>query len=171
MEADFDIRALYRALDEARTNRELSWAQVAREVNARFAEVAVRVVSASTITGTRTRALVEADGVLQMLRWLDRSPESFVPGHPLAAAAIARLPGVEPNRILRFDTKAMYDALDRRRVERGLTWSGVAEEIGGIRAAGLTRLGEGGRTTFPQVMRIVRWLERPAAAFTRASEW
>ncbi len=43
--------------------------------------------------------------------------------------------------------------------------------IGNIAASGLTRLAKGGRVAFPHVMRITRWLGRPAATFTRASDW
>jgi hypothetical protein len=52
-----------------------------------------------------------------------------------------------------------------------MTWKQVAHEIGGVNPAGLTRLSKGGRTAFPEVMRIVRWLGRPAASFTRLSNW
>jgi hypothetical protein len=83
-----------------------------------------------------------------MLRWLDRTPESFVPGHDGPAA---RLPEVPTGRVLRFDTAAIYSALDTRRIERKLTWIGVAREIGGCTAASLTRLAKGGRTAFPDV--------------------
>ena len=37
-----------------------------------------------------------------------------------------------PDRILRFDTRAVFRAMDDIRVERGLSWTQVAEEIGGM---------------------------------------
>ena len=70
-EHDFDIDALYVALDTRRASRGLSWAGVARAAGG--------WVSPSTIHGIRSRRALEADGVLQMLLWLDRSPESFMP--------------------------------------------------------------------------------------------
>jgi hypothetical protein len=169
--AEFDIAALYRALDETRAARELSWGEVAREINAQFGELDSRPIATSTINGMRSRRVVEGDGVLQMLRWLRRTPESFVPDHPDASNAVYALRDVPTNRILRFDTKAMYSALDQKRAERGITWAQVAREIAGFGAASLKRLADGGRTTFPEVMRIVGWLDRPAAAFTRESDW
>ena len=166
--ADFDIEALYAALDAQRQARGISWQQVVREMNALSERVPARpTISASTLTGMRNRAVIEGDGVLQMLRWLDRTPESFVPGHPVAAEA-AKLPDVGPYQILRFDTGRLYAALDAQRRDRGMTWNEVASEIGGFSAAGLTRLSKGGRTGFPHVMRMTRWLRLPAACFMRA---
>jgi len=121
------------------------------------------------MTGTRTRAVAEGDGVLQMLRWLNRTPESFVPGGP-ASGRDGRLPEVPPHHTLRFDTKKIHAALDAQRVERRLTWAQVAHEVG-IGASSLTHLSQGGRAAFPQVMRIVRWLAKPAAHFMRTSNW
>jgi hypothetical protein len=168
--ADFDIAALYAALDAQRQARGMSWQQVVREINALFAHTPARPISPSTVTGMRSAGTIEGDGVLQMLRWLERTPESFVPGHPEAAMEAAKLPDVGPYRILRFDTRKLYAALDTQRTERGMTWKQVASEIGGFSAASLTRLAKGGRTGFPQVMRMTRWLGRPAACFTRASD-
>jgi hypothetical protein len=156
---DFDIAALYAALDALRRARHLSWQQAAREIGGS--------ISPPTVRGMRGRRVVEGDGVLQMLRWLGRTPESFVPGHD---GPNTPLPEVPPGRILRFDTVAIYSALDAQRGARGLAWSEVAREIGGCGAASLTRLSKGGRTGFPDVMRVARWLGRPVAAFTRIAE-
>jgi hypothetical protein len=168
---DFDVQALYVALDVQRQARGMSWAQVAREVSGLFAGTRAKPISPSTIVGMRKRANVEGDGVLQMLLWLKRTPESFVPGHSEFATDTATLPQVNSGQILRFDTKAMYAALDAQRIARAMTWTQLASDIGGFNAAGLTRLADGGRTAFPQVMRIVRWLGRPAATFTCLSDW
>jgi uncharacterized protein YfiM (DUF2279 family) len=172
---DFDIAALYDALDAARRARGLTWTQVAREVSGLVSRARVRPIAASTITGLRTRRVAEGDGVLQMLRWLGRTPESFVPGDPGhsgsgPADASTALPEPGPDRLLRFDTAAVHAALEARRLERGLSWKAVADDIGGTNAASLINLSNGGRTAFPMVMRIVRWLDRPAAAFTRVSD-
>ena len=166
--ADFDIEALHAALDAQRQARGLSWQQAVREINTQFERTLARPLSPSTVTGMRGKRVIEGDGVLQMLRWLDRSPESFVPGSQESAAE--RLPDIGTHQILRFDTRKLYAALDAQRIERGMTWKQVANEIGGLNAAGLTRLAEGGRTGFPDVMRMTRWLGRPAASFTRISD-
>jgi hypothetical protein len=164
--ADFDLTALYEALDAQREARALTWQEVARQVSRRSDHAARRGVSASTITGIRTRGVVEGDGVLQMLLWLERTPESFVPGHPLSDNEATALPRPEPGQVLRWNARALHAALDTRRLERGLTWKQVASEIGGCAPASLTRLAKGGRVAVPAVMRIVCWLDRPAARFT-----
>ena len=90
-QGDFDLRALYDALDERRRERQISWAVVASEVN-RF-RTRRRPIAASTITSLQTKPRGQGDGILQMLLWLGRTPESFVPGIADAAAERYRLPG------------------------------------------------------------------------------
>jgi hypothetical protein len=166
--ADFDLGALYEAIDAQRQARGLTWTAAVREINAIFGGLPSRPISRSTVMNLKTARVGEGDGILQMLRWLDRAPESFVPG-AVAHSDAMKLPDLPPDRILRFDTKKLHAALDAQRVSRGLTWAQVASEIGGMGASSLTHLENGGRTGFPQVMRIVRWLGHPAARFTRAS--
>jgi hypothetical protein len=166
MNGVFDVRALYDALDAERRSRAIGWNAAAREMSAPFSGLASHPISASTLRGMCGRQTIEADGVLQMLLWLDRTPESFVPGHALANSPTAKLRRVETGRILRFDARALHAALDARRRELGFTWAQVAGEIGGLPAANLTRLARGGRVGFPHVMRVLAWLGRPAAEFT-----
>ena len=166
---DFDLRALYAALDTERRARGLSWSQVTREINGQSGRVAHRL-SASTVVATRTRAVAEGDGVLQMLRWLNRTPESFVPGHQDPEAVAAQLPSVASHQVLRFDTRKLHAALDDQRRERMMTWGQVAKEVG-LSVSSLTHLANGGRTGFPHIMRMVSWLARPAAHFTRLADW
>jgi hypothetical protein len=104
-----------------------------------------------------------------MLRWLNRTPESFVPSHQQSDGISERLPDIPAGKFLRFDAKKLYATLDARRIEREMTWSQVAKEVGASPAS-LTHLAKGKRVVFPGVMRIFRWLERPAADFTRATE-
>jgi ribosomal protein L24E len=167
--SDFSLRALYEALDAQRQARGLSWAQATREMSGQSKRGSAHALSPSTVTGTRTRAVAEGDSVLAMLRWLGRTPESFVPGHSQLEAPGARLPNVPPGKILRFDTKKLHAALDAQRRERKITWAQAAREVG-LGVTSLTHLSKGGRTGFPHVMRIVRWLGWPAAEFTRAAD-
>ncbi len=168
--SEFSLRALYAALDAQRQTRGLSWSQATREINRQSERSSAHRLSPSTVRGTRTRAVAEGDGVLQMLLWLNRTPESFVPGHQESEEASARLPDISAQQILRFDTKRIHAALDAQRIARKMTWAQVAKDIG-LSVSSLTHLSRGGRTGFPPVMRIVRWLGRPAAHFTRASDW
>src|SRR5689334_14322236 len=52
---DFDLRALYHAIDDRRRSREMSWSEVAREVN-RF-NTAGHPIAASTITGLESKTV------------------------------------------------------------------------------------------------------------------
>jgi ribosomal protein L18E len=62
---DFDLRALYEALDERRRERNMSWIAVAEEVNRHRTKR--RPIAVSTITGLRQKPAGEGDGILQML--------------------------------------------------------------------------------------------------------
>lgn len=50
MSADFDVDALYQALDSQRSQRGLTWAQAMRQINDTYRDVDLRPVAASTIT-------------------------------------------------------------------------------------------------------------------------
>src|SRR5215813_7277276 len=161
----FQLRDVYAALDAERERRGISWQQVMREINAPFEHTTSRPISRSTVVGMRTKPVAEGDGTLQMLRWLRRSPESFVRGEGSGVL----LPVLQPHQILRFDTRKLHAALDERRREQGLTWGDVAREMGSpISPSSLMHLSKGGRTGFPHVMWMVRWLGQPTTAFMRA---
>lgn len=160
---EFDVGALYAAMDAQRAERGMTWAQVSKAMGG---------VAPSTITGMTAKGSVEGDGVLRMLCWLNRPPEAFVPA--LAASVDLRrcaLPPLNPSEELRFDTPKLYAALDAERVDRRMTWQQVASEIGGFSAGMLTRMAREGRVGFPRVMRLMRWLGRSAVEFTRVTNW
>jgi hypothetical protein len=165
--ADFDLKALYNALDDERRSRGMSWAAIAREIGRGMTEG--HPVGTSTITRLKTRVLAEGDGILQMLLWLRRTPESLIPGFPDADAGRFRLPDVRRDRVLRWDTRALHSALNAQRQARGMTWMEVAREVGGVTPGMLTNLAKGGRTAFPGVMRVVGWLDRPAVTFLKTA--
>jgi ribosomal protein L24E len=172
--SDFSLQDLYAALDQQREARGLSWPQVMEEMQKmhqgpRRISTSRRRLSQSTVTGIRFRRAAEGDGVLVMLRWLNRTPESFVPGHHKSNDLGARLPDIPAGKVLRFDARKLHAAVDARRIERKMTWTEVAKEIG-FGPTSLPRLSKGKRVVFPGVMRIFRWLDRPAADFTRASD-
>lgn len=168
-DSDIDLNALFTALDSERQARSLSWSGLTREVNALFGDVPCPPIAASTITTLKTKPEVIGNAALQLLVWLGRTPESFIPGNHDAVKFEEVLPRLRPDRILRFDTGAIFRALDVARVERHLTWRQVAEEIGGVTAAQLTRFSKGAGIGIVAVGRIARWLGRPVASFTVAS--
>jgi hypothetical protein len=165
--ADFDLKALYDALDAERQTRGLTWAQATGEINSVGSAVRRHPIASSTITGLRIKTIAEGDGVLQMLRWLGRAPESFMQGLPPDLAA-ASLPPAGVRQVLRFDTKKLFDTLDAQRRARHLTWPQMAVETG-VSASHMRHLRNGGRTGFPIVMRLTVWLEQPASQFIRLS--
>ena len=75
---DFDLHALAVALDKQREAAGLSWAGVVRELRGSD-QGRGHELSASTLRGIGSRAIAEGDGVLQMLRWLKRSPGLSAP--------------------------------------------------------------------------------------------
>jgi hypothetical protein len=169
---------LHEALDERRQERGLTWQGLVREINAPFQHVPSRPIATSTITGMRARRAVEGDVVLQVLRWLGRSPESLVPDQNGMEAALTALPLIPPTQILRFDTRRLHAALDAHRLALELTWVALAADmeaespdslahIGKDSPTSLRHLAHGGRTGFPHVLRWTRRLGRPVAAFTR----
>ncbi len=93
-----------------------------------------------------------------------------MPGYHESEEGSTRLPEIPPGKVWRFDTKKIYAALDARRLERKMSWEQVAEEIGWP-VASLTGIPKRTRVAFPGVMRIFRWLERPATDFTRVSDF
>ncbi len=167
--SDIDLNALFNALDSERQARSLSWSGLTREVNALFGDVPCPPIATSTITTLKTKPEVIGNAALQLLVWLGRTPESFIPGNHDAVKAEEALPRLDPDRILRFDTTAIFRALDSVRIERHLTWKQVAEEIGGVTSAQLTRFSKGAGIGMVTMGRIARWLGRPVASFTVAS--
>ena len=162
---DFDLKALYDAIDARRQERQMTWTAVAQEIN-RF-NTTLRPIALSTIKGLQHKPVGEGDGVLQMLFWLGRSPESFGRDGISANRDPFLLPKLSHGQILRWDTQSLYRALNAQRQKKQLTWLQVSSEIGGWTPSMLTNLAKGGRAGFPRVMRVVRWLDQPAASFTK----
>jgi transcriptional regulator with XRE-family HTH domain len=67
---------------------------------------------------------------------------------------------------IRFDARALYEALDEQRRSRGMSWQEVAREIG-VSASTLIRTRRGGRMEADGMLAMVRWLGRTAESFTR----
>jgi hypothetical protein len=93
--------------------RTLSWAEAANEIN--HFRTGGHPIAPTTIRGLESKAVAEGDGVLQMLLWLGRTPESFVSGIENADAAPYGLKHPGPGRLLRWDARALYAALNSQR--------------------------------------------------------
>jgi hypothetical protein len=66
----------------------------------------------------------------------------------------------------RFDSSALYAALEAKRGARRMTWIQVAAETG-VSAATLTRTRAGGRLEVDGMLAMVRWLGVPVETFVR----
>jgi hypothetical protein len=170
---DFDVHALYRALDGQRAGRGLSWNGVAREMWELSAELNARrndhPIAGSTLVNMNRRGASTCQHVLFMLRWLGKAPEDFVPG--VVVSRKHALPRVGADRRLRWSLLEVYAALDTERGRRGLTWRTVAAELG----CGPSQLTSMRKLRYAiemkLAMRIVAWVGRPAADFVYAAEW
>lgn len=164
---EFDMKAFHAALDAERQVRHLSWAELTSEINEPFRDTSSLPISVTTIRNMPTKRSVTSAVVLQVLRWMGRTPESFLSGRISAPRAEEMLPIGGPSRILRFDTRAMHAALNAERLRRKVSWKQVAGELPGFTESMLTNLAMGPLIGFPRVMLIPQWLEVPAANFVR----
>jgi hypothetical protein len=165
--AKFDMRALQATLDSERRARKLTWNQLAAEISEPFRITPSIPISVSTLRTMAAKRSVTSAVVLQVLRWLRRTPESFLAGRDEPPSPEEALPEAGPGQILRFDTAALHAALDAKRRERGMTWKEVAGEIRGFTPGMLTNLAHGPLIGFPRVMGLTQWLGRPASDFVR----
>ena len=69
----------------------------------------------------------------------------------------------------RFDASALFDALDRQRTARRLTWDEVSRETG-VSAATIKRTQRGGRMEVDGMLAMVAWLGVPVETFVRDSD-
>ena len=68
----------------------------------------------------------------------------------------------------RFDSKALYNALDAQRRSRGMSWREVAAEIG-VSVATISRTKIGGRMEVDGMLAMVGWVGVPVENFVRES--
>ena len=172
---DFDVVALWKAMDAQRKRRGLSWQGVTNQISAASPVLVARLgaknhpMSAATIRDMTKRGTITCQHALGMLRWLGQPPEHFVPDS--GELRRAPLPKAGPDRRLRWDIWAMAEVLDAERRRRGLTWEQLARELGcnANQISGLRRRRYG--ISIQLAMRIARWLARPAADFIEPAEW
>jgi len=170
---EFSVSDLYEALEAKRLASDLSWQQVADELWGLSKELNDRrhdhPISPSTLKGMRERDATSCQHALFMLRWLDRSPESFLRG--ASNFRMVPLPSAGLERRLRWNLVGLYDAMNVQRLELRLSWTVLAEilrctpsQLTGLRTAKFA-------TGMKLAMRIVQWLNRPAADFVYAARW
>jgi hypothetical protein len=170
----FDAAALYSALDRQRGELGLSWRQVADQLWNLSAELNDRrrdhPIDPSTLTKMAKKPRTSCQHALFMLRWLDRSPESFLEGATHDDPGFA-LPPAGPDRRLRWSLKLLYRTMDEKRRQEELTWPQLAATLG-CSPSRLTALRTAKfATDMDLAMRIVQWINRPAAEFIYLATW
>lgn len=88
----FDMRAFHGELDKQRRSRGLSWTQLAAEINRPFESTPSTPISPGTLRNMLKKRSVTSAVVLQVLRWLERTPESFLSGSTRNASPAEQLP-------------------------------------------------------------------------------
>jgi hypothetical protein len=172
----FDTQDLYLAIDAKRTELGLSWTGVAKQIWELSSDLNDRrkdhPISPSTLSNLGKGQGTSCQHALFMLRWLGRTPESFLSGSSeVVDDPRYALPQVGRDRRLRWSLKLLYAAMDEQRRERGLTWS-VLADILGCSSNQLTALRTAKFATgMDLAMRIVQWLDRPATDFVYRSRW
>jgi len=160
-------------MDAQRRERGLTWQGVASELWDQSAALNHRrhdhPISPSTLTGIAKRGGVSCQHALFILRWLGRSPESFLKGANVNARTA--LPAALNDRRLRWDLAALYGALDQSRTAVPITWAALAQELRctpsqltGIKRARFAM-------DMALAMRVTQWIGRPAADFIYAADW
>lgn len=175
---DFDGEALYAALDSQRQAEGLSWSGAAAAIwdmssvlnAAREARGLVNhPLSPSTLKSLGNRGNTSCQHALFFLRWLDRTPESFLTGAALDAGVA--LPACGPERRPRWDLKALHAGLAETRMSRGATWAQIAQDLrcqpGQLTGLKTARYATG----MGLAMRITQWIGRPAADFMYLARW
>jgi len=127
-------------------------------------------ISPATLTKMAKNPRTSCQHALFMLRWLGRTPESFLKGANGDEERCA-LPVAGPDRRLRWSLKLLYASMDERRRQEGLSWPALAAILGcspnqltGLRTAKFA-------TGMDLAMRIVQWIGRPAADFVYPATW
>jgi len=174
----FDGRALYAALDAKRQAEGLSWPAAAGAIwdmaavlnAARDARgVANHPISPSTLRSLGNRGNTSCQHALFFLRWLGRTPESFLDGAALDAGE--PLPACGPDRRPRWDLKALHAGLNKARAGRGATWAQTAEDLrcrpGQLTGLKTARFAAG----MGLAMGITQWIGCPAADFIYPARW
>lgn len=128
-------------------------------------------ISASTLTNMGKKPRTSCQHALFMLRWLGRTPESFLRGSSGDEDPRYELPEAGADRRLRWSLKLVLGVMDERRRQQGLTWSALATILG-CSPGQLTALRTARFATgMDLAMRIVQWLDRPAADFVYPARW
>jgi hypothetical protein len=175
---EFDGKTLYATLDRKRQAEGLSWPAAAAAIwemaSVLNAARATRgrpnhPISPSTLQRLGEAGNTSCQHALFFLRWLGRTPESFLAGAALDDGV--PLPICGPDRRPRWDLKALHGGLNEARRSRGATWAQTAQDLR-CQPGQLTGLKNARFATgMLLAMRITQWTGRPAADFIYVAGW
>ena len=154
----FDVAAFRTAVDAERTRRALTWVELGKQVQI------------PTVREMGANGYMQADAVVLVLQWLCRRCDEFVvrPAGQRAPWAEREPLPAPPPLFARFDTIKLHAAMDRVRMERGLTWNEVAAAVGAMPGQ-LARFTKGGRTGADLMVAGAEWAGEPVEALLQPS--
>jgi hypothetical protein len=169
----FDVDAFFAAFDAKRRDQGLGWYEFAEELWQQSSQLNAQrsdhPLCGGAVKRLGTRGATSCQYALFMLRWLGQAPEDFLTG-AVAEVGDVRLPEPGPGSRLRWDLNQLYTALNEQREARGLTWPGLARELG-CTPGRLTNLRTARMADMDLAMRVTQWLGKPAAEFIYAAQW
>lgn len=155
----FDYPALVAALNDTRSALGLTWMTAADALWQQSSELNDQLgdhrFCGGALARQGTRAAASCQYALALLRWLDRAPEEFLVG--TLRVSCKALPGAGLDQRLRWDLAELYEAVDLRRRECSLTWTALAQVIGGPPSR-LANLRTARQADMNLVMRLTQWL-------------
>lgn len=169
--AGLDFDRFFGALDARRRERGLTWFELAdeawqlsRDLNAALGD---HPLCGGAVSRLGARGETSCQYAMTLLRWLDRTPDDFVPGTPFPGQ---RLTDPGPGRRLRWDLAAVHRALDDHRRARGLSWAALADELR-TTTGRLTHLRTGRHCELALAVAAAHRVGRPSTAFLVAASW
>jgi hypothetical protein len=169
----FDFGAFFAAFDAKRRDRGLGWYELADELWQQSSQLnderMDHPLCGGAVSRLGARGATSCQYALFMLRWLGAAPEQFLTG-PVVDVGDVQLAQPGPDSRLRWDLNQLYTALNEQRQASGLTWSGLAQELG-CTPSRLTNLRTARMADMDLAMRVTQWLGKPAAEFIHAAQW
>ena len=156
--AVFDVLGLWEAMDSKRAALDMTEKQMMEDLNA-VNNNSVPIALA-TVKNMVKRQDTSCQHSLHMLRWLDRTPESFLIGSELEEP----LPFSAEGRLY-WNLRALAAALGEEREDRGATWKELASRLdcSAGQLSGLHKVKYG--ISVHLAMRITQLLRRHSSEF------
>ncbi len=158
--SQFDVPSLWEAMDAKRQALDYSEKEMMDDLNGLNNNLVP--IARDTVKNMVRRGDTTCQHALHMLRWLNKTPESFL----INAEEQRPLP-FSSEKQLYWSMTALGNAVAEKKKEEGLTWKQVADELGCTlgQASGIRKLRYG--MSVHLAMRITQWLGRPSTEFIR----